>query len=73
MQYFYCYSPLLMHYLKACNIAYECEGFNEKTHSPFFKFKRDKKLDMALSGWENFKLMQMRNIENYAEQSDTNS
>lgn len=62
---FYCYSPLLMHYLKACNISYECEGFNEKSHSPFFKFKRTKKLDMALSGWEEFKAKHMRELESY--------
>lgn len=65
MQYFYCYSPLLMHYLKACNINYECEGFNEKTHSAFFKFKRNDRLDTALSGWEEFKIKQMKETENF--------
>lgn len=64
MQYFYCYSPLLMHYLKACNLSYECEGFNEKTHSPFFKFKKTAKLDFALSGWEEFKQKQTKELEN---------
>jgi len=62
---FYCYSLLLMHYLKACNISYECEGFNAKTHSPFFKFTRTKKLDVALNGWEDFKKKHMEELEKY--------
>ena len=65
MKDFYCYSPLLMHYLKACNISYESEGFNEKTRSPFFKFKRTKRLDIALQGWEKFKAKHMEELENY--------
>lgn len=64
MQYFFCYSPLLMHYLKACNISFIDEGINNNSKSVFYRFERTKKLDKALSGWEEFKAKQMKELEN---------
>lgn len=64
MQYFFCYSPLLMHYLKACNLCYEDEGININSKSVYYRFKRTSKLDKALLGWEDFKAKQMEELEN---------
>lgn len=63
---FYCYSPLLMHYLKACGLSYMNEGYNAKSMSPYFTFKRCDRLERALNGWEDFKKKQMETIA-YAE------
>ena len=63
MQYFFCYSPLLMHYLKACNIPYVDEGTNAKSNSGYYRFERTERLDKALSGWEEFKSKQMEELE----------
>lgn len=61
---FYCYSPLLMHYLKACGISYEREGYNAKSKSPYFVFARGERLEKALSGWEDFKQKHMEEMGN---------
>ena len=61
---FYCYSPLLMHYLKACGLSYIREGYNAKSKSPYFMFERCPKLENALNGWEEFKRKQMEMLEN---------
>ena len=52
---FYCYSLPLMHYLKALNIDYEYEGYNQNSHYPYFAFKKSERLGQALSKWDNFK------------------
>lgn len=61
---FYCYSPLLMHYLKACGLSYIREGYNAKSNSPYFMFERCPKLEHALNGWDEFKKKQMEAMEN---------
>ena len=52
---FYCYSLPLMHYLKALNIDYEYEGYNQNSRYPYFAFKKSERLGQALSKWDNFK------------------
>ena len=52
---FYCYSLPLMHYLKAMNIDYEYEGYNQNSKYPYFAFKKSERLGQALSKWDNFK------------------
>lgn len=52
---FYCYSLPLMHYLKAMNIDYEYEGYNQNSRYPYFAFKKSERLGKALSKWDNFK------------------
>lgn len=52
---FYCYSLPLMHYLKALNIDYEYEGYNQNSKYPYFAFKKSERLGQALSKWDNFK------------------
>ena len=52
---FYCYSLPLMHYLKAMNIDYEYEGYNQNSKYPYFAFKKSERLGKALSKWDNFK------------------
>ena len=52
---FYCYSLPLMHYLKALNIDYAYEGYNQNSRYPYFAFKKSERLGQALSKWGNFK------------------
>ena len=52
---FYCYSLPLMHYLKALNIDYAYEGYNQNSRYPYFAFKKSERLGQALSKWDNFK------------------
>ena len=52
---FYCYSLPLMHYLKALNIDYEYEGYNQNSRYPYFAFKKSERLGQALSKWDKFK------------------
>ena len=52
---FYCYSLPLMHYLKALNIDYEYEGYNQNSRYPYFASKKSERLGQALSKWDNFK------------------
>lgn len=61
---FYCYSPLLMHYLKACGLGYKDNGYNKKSKSPYYTFERCSKLEHALNGWEDFKKRQTEVQEN---------
>ena len=44
-----------MHYLKAMNIDYEYEGYNQNSKYPYFAFKKSERLGQALSKWDNFK------------------
>ena len=44
-----------MHYLKALNIDYEYEGYNQNSKYPYFAFKKSERLGQALSKWDNFK------------------
>lgn len=60
---FYCYSPFLMHYLKACGLFYIQEGTHLKSNTPYYMFERCEKLDRALNEWAEFKARHMEAMD----------
>lgn len=60
-QFFYCYSKNLMYFLKSQDISYENDGFNLKSNSKFYKFKKSKSLDEAIKMWNVVKQLKQLN------------
>jgi hypothetical protein len=60
---FYCYSAVMMHFLKACGLDYESKGKNQVSGKPYWVFEKGDTLTKALAEWSLFKWARWAPIE----------
>lgn len=60
---FYCYSAVMMHFLKACGLDYESKGKNQVSGKPYWVFLKGEQLTKALAEWSLFKWARWAPIE----------
>ncbi len=60
---FYCYSAVMMHFLKACGLDYESKGKNQVSGKPYWVFLKGDALTKALAEWSLFKWARWAPIE----------